>query len=306
MVERDSSVSCHEGEVQLRNSIKRLLMGTVLLWFVLGQAGSARAGPIAYVAAHDYSSSTAPDIFGQLDLATGAFTQISDLNLSGNSIFGMGFGAGGQIYGAASRVGVGTFPGVLFGINPTTGVATNLGSLPFEAAGAASNSSGILYAINYVYPTPPTASLYSINPPSNSSTLIGTVPFSADGLVAIDTKGNLFASGNGDGSFFKVNTTSASTTLIGNTGLTGLFSGVFVGSTLYGISTNQSTGGESIVTIDTSNANVTPGATIINLPENYEITAIAAAAVPEPASLLLGLLGGLGVLACRLPRRRRF
>lgn len=129
----------------MRNSIARLLTGTVLLWFVLGQAGSATAGPVAFVAAHDYSSSTAPDIFGQLDLTTGVFTQISELSLSGNTIFGMGFGPGGQIYGAASKVGVGTFPGVLFGINPTTGVATNLGSLPFEPGGAASNASGVLF-----------------------------------------------------------------------------------------------------------------------------------------------------------------
>ena len=129
---------------------------------------------------------------------------------------------------------------------------------------------------------------------------------SADGLVAIDSKGNLFASGNADGSFFEVNTSNASSTLIGNTGLTGLFSGSFVGSTLYGISTNQFTGAESIVTIDTSNASVTQGPLISNLPLNYEITSMTASAVPEPSSIILGLVSGLASLAWRSLRRRPF
>jgi hypothetical protein len=283
---------------------KLLRIGAAIVTFVIGQFATAQAGPLAYVTAHDFSSLRGPDVFGQLDLSTGVFTQISDLSLSGNTIFGMGLGAGGQLYGAASRVGVGTSPGFLFSINPTTGVATELGSLPFDAAGAASNSSGTLYALNIMFPPTPTSSLYAVNPPSNNSKLIGTVPFSADGLVAIDSKGNLFASGNGDGSFYEVNTMNASSKLVGNTGDTGLFSGAFVGNTLYGISTNQTTGAESIVTIDTSNASETPGSAITNLAENYEITSMAAAAVPEPSSLVLGLLGGLGMLTTyRLVRK---
>ena len=237
----------------------RCLIGTVMLWLAMGDFGSAQADPVAYVAVHVYNGPNGANLFGELDLTTGVFTQISDLNTSGNAIFGMGFGANGQIYGAGSPVGPGTIPSEFYSINPTTGTASDLGSLPFEVAGAATNSSGTFYALNYIYPSQTSASLYSINPPSNSTTLIGTVPFSPDGMVAIDAHGNLFASGNEDGSFFEVNTSDASTTLIGNTGLTGLFAGTFVGSTLYGISTNQNTGVETIVTINTATGLVTSG-----------------------------------------------
>ena len=277
----------------------RALTASAMLCAFLGPLGSVHANSVAYVTAHDYSGSGNPDIFGRLDVTTGTFTLISDLSLSGNTIFGMGSGAGGQIFGVASLVGPGTYPGELFSINPSSGATTDLGSLPFDPTGGASNSSGTLFTLSYSA----TSSLYSLNPPSNSTSSIGTVPFSPDGLLAIDPKGNLFASGNGDGSFYEVNTTNAHTTLVGNTGLTGLFAGSFVGNTLFGVSTDQSTGAESIVTIDTSNAGITQGPMIVNLPENYEITAVTASAVPEPASLVLGLIGALGVLACHLRRR---
>ena len=284
---------------------KRLMTATAMLGFAVG---SAQADSVAYVAAYDYSEFGQPSSFGQLDLTTGVFTQIGNLNTGDNAVFGMGFGAGGQIYGVGSPVGPGTYPGELFGINPATGATTDLGSIPFEPAGAATDSSGTLYALNYYSsPSPPPTALYSMIPPSNAVNLIGNVSFSADGLVAIDANGNLFASGNGDGSFYEVNTTTLSTTLIGNTGLTGLFAGTFVGNTLYGISTNQYTGAETVVTIDTTNASVTFGAMISGLPENDLITAAAApaaSAVPEPESFVLGLLGGLGILASGLRRRR--
>jgi hypothetical protein len=201
----------------------------------------------------------------------------------------MGFGTNGQIYGVGYSFGSGNPPGEFFSINPTTGAATDLGPLAFSPAGAAGN--GTLYALDV---SEPSASLYSINPPANSSTFIGSVPFTADGLVAIDSKGNLFAAGNFNGSFFEVNTMNASYTQIGNTGLLGtLYAGTFVGSTLYGFSANGPT--DTIVTINTSNASITTGATI-NLPASYDIVA-AASAVPDPASLILGLAGGIVTLA---------
>ena len=286
----------------MKSSASRCLIGTVMLWLAMGHFGSAQADPVAYVAVHIYGGpGIGSNLFGELDLTTGGFTQISDLNTSGRAIFGMGFGANGQIYGGGSPVGLGTNPSEFYSINPTTGAASDLGLSPFEVAGAATNWNGTFYALNYIYPSQTSASLYSNNPPSNSTTLIGTVPFSPDGMVAIDAHGNLFASGNGDGSFYEVNTADASTTLIGNTGLTGLFAGTFFGSTLYGISTNQYTGVETIVTINTTTGAVTPGA-IIDLSDDYGITA-ATAAVPEPASLVLGLIGGVGVLTCSLIRK---
>ena len=209
----------------------------------------------------------------------------------------MGFGAGGQIYGVGFSFSNPTSPGEFFAINPTTAAATDLGPLTFSPIGGGGN--GALFALDV---TTPSASLYAINPPSNASNFIGTVPFSSDGLVAIDSKGNLFAPGNGDGSFFKVSTTDASSTLIGNTGLgNSLYSGTFVGSTLYGFAANGSNG-STIVTIDTSNADIMTGASVV-LPQNFQVVA-AATSVPEPTSLVLGLIGGISVLTYGLRMRK--
>jgi hypothetical protein len=122
--------------------------------------------------------------------------------------------------------------------------------------------------------------------------------------VAVDSKGNLFASLNG-GILYEISTTDASLSLIGNTGEgVNLYAGTFVGSTLYGFASNSTSTATQVVTIDTSSANVTPGPNI-NLPPDYVVVAAAAppVLVPEPTSLVLGLIGGLGVLACYRLRR---
>jgi len=277
----------------------------MFLGLASGQSGQVHADPIAYVATHNYSTNGSPDLFGQLDLKTGVFTASGDLNTGGIAIFGMGFGSDGMLYGAGSRVGPGTYNSTMFRIDPTTGGTTNLGSLTYETDGLAANSAGTLFALSYIAQNQTSSTLYAINPPSTTSTPIGTVPFAPDGLVAIDSKGDLFATANADGSFYKVSTTDASYSYVGNTGNTGLFEGTFVGNTLYAVSTNQYTGSESIVEINTSNASITQGPNITNVPENFEITAMAALnSVPEPSTILLGFLGSLGVLGFRMSRRR--
>lgn len=265
-----------------------------MLWFVIGQAGSARADSMVYVVAQDFASSPGPDLFGQVDVKTGSFTLIGDLSTPGYTIFGMGFGTDGQIYGLGFSHTSPFGPGEFYAINPMTGATTDLGPLTFSPAGATGAANGTLYALNF---SSSNSSLYSITPPSNSSTLIGTVPFQADGLVAIDSTGNLFASGNG-GTLFQINTTNAASTPIGDTGQgTSLYAGTFVGSTLYGFSAG--TVNDEIVSIDTTNAHVTPGPNI-DLPASYFVVAAAAppgvASVPEPSSLVLAAIAAMAGL----------
>jgi PEP-CTERM motif len=284
----------------MRGPLKQFILGTVLAWLVTCHVSHAAAGPLAYIVARDALVTTTPqpDLFGQVDLTTGAFKVIGELSTPGFTISGLGYGPDGKLYGVALTFANFAGPGEFFRIDPTLGAATDLGALTYNPLGGSSNSSGTLYALDSGSP----ASLFAILPPSNSSNLIGPTTFSSDGLVALDSKGNLFAAGNGDGSFFRVSTNDATSTLIGNTGLGNtLYTGTFVGNTLYGFSVTFTT--NTIVTIDTSNASVTMGAEV-SLPTNYQVYA-AISAVPEPSSVVLGLIGGTGVLACVLLRRSK-
>jgi hypothetical protein len=100
---------------------------------------------------------------------------------------------------------------------------------------------------------------------------------------------------------YKVDTTNASSTTIADTGQgVSLYAGTFVGSTLYGFSVDPSN--DTIATIDTSSAATTNGPDVA-LQSGYDVVAAAtltAASVPEPGSLLLGLVGGVVTLAVGL------
>jgi hypothetical protein len=274
------------------------------VWFAAAQVGTAHAGQLAYVVAHDFAGN-GPDLFGTVDVTTGTFHQISTLSTGDFSIFGMGLGPNGLLYGTAFNLANFQGSGEFFSINPATGATNDLGALAFNPAGAGNFATGPLFALGFA---PTTAPLYSMSPPSNSSTLIGTLPFASDGMVAVDSRANLFTSGNGDGSFYRVNTSDASSTLIGNTGLgLTLFAGTFVGDTLYGFSAGQ--GNDTIYTISTTDASVTKGAEI-TLPANYDVVA-AAAFVPEPGTIVLGIAAALCafpfiVLARKPASRNRF
>jgi hypothetical protein len=271
----------------MRTFRTRILTLTML---VLGGSGFHPGAHAAfvYVVAHNTADHLGSgDVFGKLDVGTGAFTQISTLSTSHQTIVGMGFGPDGQLYGLGLRSG--PLATDLFRIDTQTGAATDLGLSNFNAAGAGSGSSGVLFGIDVQ-----NNKLYSVTPPAPAGTFIATLPFIADGLVAISPDGHLFAAGNGDGSFYSVDTSTGMSTLVGNTGQgVNLFAGSFVGSTLYGF--NGAT--DAILTIDPMTAATTQVATAA-LPSGYAVFAAAAPlAVPEPASLALGVIGGLAVLA---------
>jgi hypothetical protein len=279
-----------------RTFTSRALITAVGVILGLAQPQSASA-ELVYVVAHNPADHLGTgDIFGKLNVSTGAFSEIGSLTTSNQTIAGMGFGPDRQLYGLGLRA----TPGLatdLFRINAATGAATDLGASNFHVSGAGSGSSGVLFGIDVL-----SNKLYAVTPPAPTGNFIATLPFSSDGLVAISPDGHLFAAGNSDGSFYRVDTTTGASTLVGNTGLgSDLFAGSFVGSTLYGFDgvTN------AIVTIDPTTAATNPVATAA-LPAGYAVFASAAApAVPEPSSLAVGAIGTLALLACPLWNRRR-
>jgi hypothetical protein len=283
--------------------LKRVLLSAGMFWLVTGWVGPTQAGSTIYVVAHSRLGQ-GPDLFGEVDVPSGKFTSISDLSTPDYRIFGMGFGSDGRIYGTGFYIGPQVPPpsGEYFSINPANGAASAVASLGFDPSGAGGN--GSLYMMDWSS----SALLYVTNPPSLSTSFIGNTNIFADGLVALDPQGHLFASANGDGSFYEINTSDASATLIGNTGIPNLlYAGAFVGSTLYAFSYDSVNNIDSLVAIDTSNAHSTIVATV-DMPDDYHVIAAAAmtsAAIPEPTSLVLSLIGALGTCTYTSVRIRK-
>jgi hypothetical protein len=107
----------------------RLAMAAMVLSLWIGQTGTGAArADLVYIVAHDATMHFGSgDVFGRLDVGTGAFDQISTLTTPGHTITGMGFGTDGQIYGFGFGFVNGTPSTDLYRIDPATGSATDLG-----------------------------------------------------------------------------------------------------------------------------------------------------------------------------------
>jgi hypothetical protein len=228
--------------------------------------------------------------FGTLDLTTGAFSQITTLNLpAGDLMFGMGFGADGNLYGVDSQPDAN-----LWRINRFDGSLTDLGSIGLSATDATSDAKGKLYVLsqdlNAIY--------YTMNPPSTTPTVVGPIGMSSGGLMAVSADGSqLFTTTQSTYDLVRINPTTGATTTLGPTGFM-IDNGLFVDGTLYAfdISTN------AIVTIDTTTGAGTQVGTY-NLPNGDII--LSSAVIPEPSSLVLGLIGAVLAGSFRLARHRR-
>jgi hypothetical protein len=269
-----------------RTFLRIALCATVLLLWTAAAAPPAAADSVVYVTGLGNE-------FGTLDLATGAFNQIAILNLpAGDLMYGMGF-SGGNLYGVDSEPDAN-----LWQINPGNGALTNLGAIGQSATDATTDSSGKFYVlsqdVNAVY--------YTLNPPSPTPTVMGMTNISSTGMMAVNSNGTqLFTTTlntmTGTYNLVSLNPANGAATVLGDTGFTP-DAGLFVGGTLYGFDTSMN----AIITLNTTTGTGTMVATY-NLPNGDII--LAAASVPEPSSLVLGLvgtiIGGLAVLA----RRRR-
>jgi hypothetical protein len=259
----------------------------VALWSAVAPQ-SARADQSVYVTGSSNE-------FGTLDLATGSFTQIATLALpNGDSIFGMGYGADGKLYGLDSNPDAN-----LWQINPSNGAVTELGAIGQSAIDATSDASGKLYVlsqdVNAVY--------YTLNPPSTTPNVVGPTGISSQGLVAVSADGSqlfttILSTTTSTYDLVSINPTTGAPTILGDTGFT-VDAGLFVGSTLYGFDTTS----DAIVTLNTSTGAGTQMGTY-SLP-NGDLILSAANIIPEPSSMILGLIGTVLAGSVGLIGRRR-
>ena len=108
-----------------------------------------------------------------------------------DSIFGMGFGADGNLYGLDSQ----TNPDAhLWKINTSTAAVTDLGGVGQTAIDATADPNGKMYGL-----TPDSNSvLYTLNPPSNTSSVVGPTGFMGTGLLAVNAAGTQIFAGAAD------------------------------------------------------------------------------------------------------------
>ena len=279
----------------MRNPLRGLALAAIVIFGASVNLQTAQASQTVYVAGSGGE-------FGTINLTTGAFTAIGpglDLG-NNNSIFGMGFGSDGNLYGVDSGS-----TSSLFQINTTTGVATPTGGIPLgdSAIGAGADASGKLYVIDNNTP----ASLYTLQPPSTATTTIGSTGITSDGLVAVNANGSqiftsiLVNNGFSPDDLGKINPSTGVATDLGSTGFL-IFTGLFIGDTLYGFDA-----GGAIVTLNTTTGAATQVATY-SLPNGDTINASAiqfGAAVPEPSSLILGLISTVALVSVSRIQRRR-
>jgi hypothetical protein len=219
--------------------------------------------------------------FGTISLSTGAFTQIGTLALpSSDQIWGMGFGADGNLYGMDS------LNAALYRISTTDASVTNLGNIGLGEIGVGSDASGKFYGLTSSF----NSTLFTFNAPSPATVQVGPIGFQSYGLTAVTPDGSVmytdYGNNFGTNSLARVDTATGATTRIGNIGHL-VDTGLFVGGTLYGfaylpdeiISINTATGAGTVVTT-------------YSLPGGDGILAVATpSVVPEPSSLVLGSLG---------------
>lgn len=132
--------------------------------------------------------------FGTVDLSTGAFTQIgSGLPESGASLVA---GPGGSLLTIGNS-------GELYSINPSTGVATSIGSTGLDGSSPGNFANSIIGFNGAFYATDMNNTFYSLNPTTGATTLIGSTGMPGDpGCGAypnlcdealFDFNGNLYA-----------------------------------------------------------------------------------------------------------------
>jgi len=216
------------------------------------------------------------DLFGTVDLTTGAYNQTANL---GVLFSGIGVGPGGSLYG-------GKFQGsTLYQINPATGTLTTVGTSSISYYDFGSTVSG-------VYGLDKNLNLYFVDPTTAATTLIGPTGLhlpSGFWIGASSGSNTLYftmARRDSPEILYSINTDTGVATEIGNTGVPNLGAMVFENGMLYAGS--GASGTFSIYTLDPS----TGLATFVTTTNSGAFWGLAPSVFPSvslsPTSLKLG------------------
>jgi hypothetical protein len=272
----------------------------VAISFIVSVAASSAQAQVLYGISNGFGAPANNEIY-QIDPSSGTISNSVPVTI-----------AGGTVNSAQSLVAQpGT--GVLFGvlglageggnrrlvtINPTTGVATSIGSLGDAFSSLAFRSNGVLYGVTGDGATTP-ETLFTINTSTAAPTLQFALGNGADGeTIAFHPNGLLYhSSGNGTALFESVNVDTQVVTPIG-TAAGEMFAMGFhpVLGQLLGSDINS-----DLFSIDIATGARTLIGNINSLDDNRGLAFVAP--VPEPASLALVSVGAVS-LVWRVRRRR--
>lgn len=262
----------------MRNNLKVLAVAATASFY----AASAHSADLAYDA-------TAGGDFGVVDLHTGAFTLRGN---SGVQLTGLAVGADGALYS-------GRYHGTEFyRVNPLNGSVTTIG-----------HSGGMTYidigsTLSGVYGLGDDKYLYSIDTGTGAATQIGYAGFWPTILGMSTGSADLYvawrSNTNGNDYLYRLNTTNASTPLVGYTGVAyGAL--VTTGGTLYG----GADPGNAVYAVNAATGASAFKANVTGTSRAFYGLAPILAGVPEPATWAM-MLVGFGGLGALLRRRRAF
>jgi hypothetical protein len=246
------------------------IVGWTVLMFL--PARPVEGSPIAY-------ASLSNGDFGSVDLGAGVFTLLGN---SGQTLAGLGE-VGSTLYGLSYNS-----LGSLYSINLTNGSLTLRGSSGFAGLPDFGSTTAGLFAIDEG-----TGNLYSINSTTGAKTVIGPVGIGFGGFRNLSTGSSTLFFNDG-GNLYTINTTTGAATLLGATGVANSPAIALLGSTLYGIDTNN-----HIETFNTVTGAGTTGALVTgDINTYYSMAPVPASgsATPEPGSLSMLGVASVGLM----------
>jgi hypothetical protein len=277
---------CGRALSSLKISCAVFALGTA---FSLMPVPAAKADPAAYEVTTNLANNPT-NLFGRVDLATGAFTQTSALSFIPAGLAEVG----SNLY---TSVFVGGTDLSFYQLNPATGGVTlisdsGLGGGEFQAIGS---------TLNTIYALDDSFNLYSVNPTTGAATLIGATGLTTTVGYQLSTGSSTLYFGDAD-ELYTLNTSTGAATDIGPTvpsegGIDGL---VEEDGVLYGGFTSNGLPPSAFYSIDP-----TTGASTFLTGQNPAVGLVygLAPTVPEPFTLSIFGAGLAGAAALR--RRRK-